>query len=269
MAGINIISPPQSQNSFMKNKIFNNQVLSKLPLKLIGQIIIVLIVFFFFDWLIKSLSFAKMNGLEPRSTAGVSSQEIFDNFGYKVYDVKWNESTWAEVGTGSHIEQLDGVLMLSREVEGFGGLAAYRRKWLLSQINYMESIIMLNSDIQTRDGDIGVEIDATINGNLWFAKCAIHGEQGKKTALILCDTADKFSITPVEVSYDTWHVVRFEVDAEKTAVTFFVDGQNAGKYIPQDTNGFKFAEYSLMLGGWSSRDGLISGSFDSVQLKTK
>lgn len=129
--------------------------------------------------------------------------------------------------------------------------------------------MMLNSNIQTQDGHIGVEINATINGNSWFAKCAIHGEQGKTTALILCDTADKFSMTPVEVSYDTWHVVRFEVDAEETAITFFVDGQNAGKYIPQDTNGFKFAEYSFMLGGWSFRDGLVSGSFNSVQVKTK
>jgi hypothetical protein len=128
---------------------------------------------------------------------------------------------------------------------------------------------MLNSDNQTQDGDIGVEINSTINGNSWFAKCAIHGEQGKKTAFILCDTADKFSITPIEVSYDTWHVIRFEVDAEKTTVTFFVDGQNAGKYIPQDTSGFKFAEYSLVLNGGSTNGGSISGSFDYVQLKTK
>ena len=158
---------------------------------------------------------------------------------------------------------------MSREVDGLGGLAAYRRKWLLSQIAYVKSVMMLNSDIQTQEGDIGVEINAPMNGNGWFVKCAIHGGQGKKTALILCDTADKFSTTPVAVSYDTWHVVRFDIDAEKTALTFFVDGHNVGKYIPQDASGFKVTEYSLVLDGGSSSGGLISGSFDYVQLKTR
>ena len=160
-------------------------------------------------------------------------------------------------------------MLVSREVDGFGGLVAHQRKWLLSQIDYVESSIMLNRDIQTQDGNIGFEINTTINGNVWFAKCAIRGGQGKKTAVILCDTADKFSTSPIEVSYDAWHVVRFAVDAEKPAFTFFVDGQKAGQYVPQDTSGFKSAEYALMIGGWSSGAGSISGSFDYVQLETR
>jgi len=62
-----------------------------------GQIII-LILFYFASRIITSLSFAGMNGLEPRAAAGVSSQDIFDSFGYKVFDSKWNESTREEVG---------------------------------------------------------------------------------------------------------------------------------------------------------------------------
>jgi hypothetical protein len=252
----------------MKNQISDKQEIKKALLKLTGQVIIAVIIFFLLGRLIKSVSFSGINGPETRATEGVSSQEIYDMFGYKIYDGKWNESTWAEVGTASQIEQLDDILMLSRKVEGLGGMVAYRRKWLLSQINYVESNIMLDSDIQAQDGNIGIEINSTIKGNMWFVKCAIHGGQSKNMALIVCDTADKYSTTPVEVPYDTWHVVRFEVDAENTSVTFFVDGQNVGKYIPQDTSGFKSAEYSLMLYGWSSNDGTVSGSFDYVQLKT-
>jgi hypothetical protein len=240
----------------------------KFLFKLIGQVVVVVSLFFFFGWLLTFLSFAGVNRLVPQATANVSSEEIFDTFGFNVFDGKWNESTWAEVGTGSQIRQLDGILTLSREVDGYGGLVAHRRKWLLSQIDFVESVMMLNSDIQTQEGDIGVEINAPMNGNGWFVKCAIHGGQDKKTALILCDTADQFSTTPVEVLYDTWHVVRFDIDAEKTAATFFVDGQIVGTYIPQDPDSFRVAEYSLLLNGGSSSGGLISGSFDHVQLKT-
>jgi hypothetical protein len=253
----------------MKNQTSEDHKHNRIPWNFIGQIILALAFFYVLGLLLKPLSLAGRNGVDPQATQPISSIELFDTFGFKVFDTEWNESNWAEVGTGSDITQLDGVLIVVREVEGSGGLVAHRRKWLLGQIDYVESIIKLNSNIQTQDGHIGVEIDSNINGNLWFAKCAIHGGLGKKTAFILCETADKFSITPVEVSYDTWHVVRFEVDAEKPAITFFVDGQKAGEYIPQDTNSFKIAEYSLMLGGWSSRDGLLSGSFDSVQVKTR
>jgi hypothetical protein len=131
------------------------------------------------------------------------------------------------------MKQLDGVLIFSREVDGFGGLVAHRRKWLLSQINYVESRLMLSSDIQTQAGEIGFEISTTADGNQWFARCGIHGGRSERMALILCDTADKFSTTPVPVAYDTWHVVRFEVDAETTTLTFFVDGEGIGKYIQE------------------------------------
>jgi hypothetical protein len=104
-----------------------------------------------------SLSFAGRNGIDVQATQAISSLEIFDNFGYKVFDTKWNESTWAEVGTGLDIEQLDGVLIVSRDVEGWGGILAHCRKWLLTQINYVESRLMLSSDIQTQAGGIGVD----------------------------------------------------------------------------------------------------------------
>jgi hypothetical protein len=253
----------------MKNQISGNHGRNQIPWNLIGQILLALIFFYFLGWLINSLSFTRMNGIERLATADISSQEIFDNFDFQVFDVKWNESTWAEVGTESHMKQLDGVLILSREVDGIGGLVTHRRKWLLSQINYVESRLMLSSDIQTQAGGIGFEIYTVANGNQWFAKCGIHGGRSERTALILCDTADKFSTTPVTVAYDTWHVVRYVVDAENATLTFFVDEENIGKYIPQQTHDFKSAEYSLMLEGSSSDEGSLTGSFDYVQLKNK
>lgn len=253
----------------MKNQTSNEHERSRIPWNLIGQIVLVISFFYLLGRLINSLSFAGSNGIDSRATEPISALEIFDNFDFKVFDVKWNESTWAEIGTGSHIQQLDGILTLSREMEGSGGLVAHRRKWLLSQINYVESKLMLNSAIQTQAGDIGVEINTVNDGNQWFAKCEIQGGQGEQTASILCNTADGFSTTTVKVQYDTWHIVRFEVDSENTTITFFVDRQNVGKYIPQDTNKLKNAEYLFMLDGTSSNDGSLTGSFDYVQLKNK
>lgn len=210
-----------------------------------------------------------MNGADLRATVPVSSLEIYDNFGFKKFDVKWNESTWAEVGTGSQLKQLDGVLILSREERGSGGLVAHRRKWRLSEINYIESRLLLNSDIQTQAGDIGVEINTTVDGTQWFVRCGIHGGETEKIALILCNTADGFSTPPVKVSYETWHIVRFELDAESTTFAFFVDEQNIGKHIPQEMSELKLAEYSFVLEGSSSDDGTLTGSFDYVQLKNR
>ena len=128
---------------------------------------------------------------------------------------------------------------------------------------------MLSSDIQTLAGAVGFEINTDIDGNKWFVKCGIQGGQSKNTASILCNTADGFSTTVVKVLYDTWYLVRFEVDSENETITFFVDEQNIGKYIPQNISELKNAEYSLILDGSSSNDGSLTGSFDDVQLKNK
>jgi hypothetical protein len=253
----------------MKDQTSNNHKHNRIPWNLVGQIVLALVFFFLLGLLMTSLSFAGRNGIDIQATQAISSLEIFDNFDFKVFDTKWNESTWAEVGSGSHIEQFDGILIMSREVEGFGGLVAHRRKWLLSQINYVESRLMLSSDIQTLAGDIGFEINTDIDGNKRFVKCGIQGGQGKNTASILCNTAGGFSTTVVKVSYNTWHLVRFEVDSENESITFFVDRQNIGKCIPQNISELKNAEYSLILDGSSSNDGSLTGSFDYVQLKNK
>ena len=164
----------------MKNQTSNHHKHKRIPWHLFGQIVLALVFFYLLSWLINSLSFAGRNGIDIQATQAISSLEIFDNFGFKVFDTKWNESTWAEVGSGSHFNQLDGILTVSRDVEGFGGLVAHRRKWLLSQINYVESRLMLNSNIQTLAGDIGFEINTDVDGDQWFVKCGILGGQGKK-----------------------------------------------------------------------------------------
>jgi hypothetical protein len=253
----------------MKDQTSNNHEHNRIPWNLVGQIVLALVFFYLLGLLMTSLSFAGRNGIDIQATQAISSLEIFDNFGFKVFDTKWNESTWAEVGSGSHFNQLDGILTVSRDVEGFGGLVAHRRKWLLSQINYVESRLMLSSNIQTLAGDIGFEINTDVDGNQWFVKCGILGGQGKKMASILCNTADGFSTTAVKVSYDTWYLVRFEVDSENGTITFFVDGQNVGKYVSQDISKLKNGEYSLILDGSSSNDGSLNGSFDDVQLKNR
>ena len=144
------------KEAFMKNKISGGQDHSRIPWNAIGQIILALIAFYMLGRLVNSLSFTGVNKIE--TPVQVSALEIFDNFDFKVFDVKWNESTWAETGTGSHMQQLDGVMTLSRAAAGSGGLSAYRRKWSLRQINYVESRLKLSSESQTQAGGIGFEI---------------------------------------------------------------------------------------------------------------
>jgi len=253
----------------MKNQTPNHHERQRFPWNVIGQIVLAVVFFYLLGRLINSLSFAGRNDIDIQATQVISSSGLFDNFGFKVFDTKWNESTWAEVGSGSNIKQLDGILIMSREVAGSGGLVAHWRKWLLSKINYVESKLMLSSDIQTQAGDIGFEINTEVDGNQWLVKCGIQGGQGKKTASIFCSTADGFSTTSVNVPYDTWHLARFEVDSENGTITFFVDGQDVGKYVLKDTSELKNAEYLLVLNGSSSNDGSVTGFYDNVQLKNR
>ena len=253
----------------VKNQTPNNNKHNKVPWKLIGQILLALAFFYILGWMVTSLSFTGRNGDKILATQEVSAEEIFDNFGFKVFDVKWNEATWAEVGSGTQAQQLDGILTLTREKNGSGGLVAHRRKWLLSQISHAEARLMLGSDIQTQAGEIGIEIYTTGDTDQWFVRCAIHSGQNEEAAFILCETADAFSTTPVTVPYDTWHLVRFEVDPENIALTFFVDGQETGKYIAPEKNDLNQAEYLFMLEAASSSDGSLRGSFDHVLLKNR
>jgi len=253
----------------MKNLTSNQSKRYRIPWKLSGQIVLILIIFYLLSLLINSLSFAGKNGIDIQATQAVSSSGLFDNFGFKVFDTTWNESTWTEVGSGSHIEQLDGILILSREAKGFGGLFAHRRKWTLDQINYVESLLMFSSDMQTQNGNIGFGINTDVDGNQWVVRCGIDGGQGIKTASIGCNTASGFSTTSVKVSYDTWHLVRFEVDSDNKTITFFVDGKNVGNYVLQDTNKLENTDLLLTLEGSSSNDGTMTGYFDNVQLKIR
>jgi ribosome biogenesis SPOUT family RNA methylase Rps3 len=120
-----------------------------------------------------------------------------------------------------------------------------------------------------RLGGLELTISTAIDRNQWFAKCEIHGEQGEKTASIVCKTADGFSTIPIIVSYDTWQIVRFDVDSENITITFFVDGQIVGNYIPRERSELKNTEYFLMLDGLSSNNGSLTGSFNYVQLINK
>jgi hypothetical protein len=253
----------------MKNQISNHRERNRIPWNLIGQIVLALVFFYLLGRLITSLSFAGRNGIDVQATQVISSLEIFDNFDFKVFDTKWNESTWAEIGSESHIKQLDGILISSREVKGFGGLFAQRRKWLLSQINYVESRLMLSSDIQTQVGDIGFELNTDVDENQLFVKCGIQGGSGKKMASILCNTAGGFSTTVVDVPYDTWHLARFDIDSESGTIAFFVDGENVGQYALQDITELKNIEYLLILGESSSNDGTLTGFYDYVRLKNR
>jgi hypothetical protein len=253
----------------MKNPSAENQSGHKIPWGVIVQVVLALVFFFLLSRLISSLSFAGQNGIDTQATASVSALEIFDNFGFQVFDTKWNESTWAEVGTGSNMQQLDGVLLVTREAAGSGGLVAHRRKWHLSQINYVKSRLRLSSAIQTQAGALGFGINTSVAGTPWFAKCELQGGQGEKTALVLCHIADKFSTTPVEVAYDAWHTISFEIDAENAAITFFADDQNIGQFVPPETSGLESAEYTFMLEGSSSTAGALTGAFDYVQVKNR
>jgi hypothetical protein len=253
----------------MKNQTSNPPKRPKVPWNWIAQIVLALAFFYLLGWLVNSLSFAGKNGMNPQATQVVSSLEIFDNFSFKVFDTQWNDATWAEVGSESDIHQLDGVLTVSRKAPGFGGLVARYRKWRLSEINYVESALRLSSDLQTQTGEIGVELITTADQNPWFAQCAIRGGQAEKTVSILCQTAGGFSTAPVAAAYDTWHILRIEIDSESAALTFFVDGQTVGHSTPPDKSELENSEYLLRLGGSSSGDGSLTGSFDYVQLKNK
>jgi len=211
----------------------------------------------------------------PTPTATIDSDPtVYDNFNNPTYDGKWNKSLWADNSFpgATAIEQQNGNVIISRQSSGSSILRTRRPgKWTLDQLGFIEAKIMLGSNIETLSGgSIGIGIDKYTSQDNWWSFCVIGGGQDLIEAWVNCHTDGnihgKYSTDSFPVQYNTWHIMRIEIDPDTTTITYFIDGQQVGSYTPKDPETFKNTQFSPLLNVWSEDGGLTIGYADYVRI---
>ncbi len=207
----------------------------------------------------------------PTPTATIDADPtVYDNFNNPAFDGKWNTGLWSH-GYDSNssnmlIEQQNGILTMSRPVINNGGLDAInpRYQWKIDEIGYIEAKLMLDSNIQASEGDIGIGI----SGHNWWLNCSIYSKKdsGNSWAWANCSTSDNYSADGFTVDPNSWHTMRLEIDPDTANISLFVDGQQFGRYVSGDLNTFKESEFTIGLRAWSKDGGVVTGYLDDVKI---
>jgi formylglycine-generating enzyme required for sulfatase activity len=209
--------------------------------------------------------------LTPTATIDADTT-VYDNFNNPAFDGGWNVGLWTS-RTGfpgnTTIEQKNGILMISRWSPHSGILRAVRPLgWTIDKLGFVEAKVMLDVNIEASIGSAGIGID-TSN---WWLFCEISGRRQDVYALANCKTDESdavygaYSANGFEVQYDTWHTVRFEINPDTAAISFFIDDQQIGSYIPTAPETFKETPFSLLVDAYSKDGGLVTGYFDDVRV---
>jgi hypothetical protein len=161
------------------------------------------------------------------------------------------------------MEQKNGILTISRQSPGNGGLNALRSGlWRIDQIGFVEARLMLDSNIQASEGDIGIGMQT---GD-WWLNCSIYSRRGAGDAWATCADSEDHPRSGLSVQYNSWHTMRFEVNPNTAAISLFADGQQIGGFVPTNPDGFKKAQFNIGLSAWSKDGGVITGYIDDVRI---
>lgn len=200
---------------------------------------------------------------------------VYDNFDNPAFDGEWNTGLWTDKtsfpGTTS-IEQKNGMLIISRQSPESGILRSLRPgKMGVDKLGFVEAKVMLDSNFKASTGSAGIGID-TFSTPGWYCFCRIGGLQRNIEAEVTCKTDENGSLygryltSGFRVQYNTWHTLRFEINPDTAAISFFFDGQQIGSYTPADPETFKEDTFSLLLNVHSGDGGLVTGYFDDVRV---
>jgi hypothetical protein len=203
------------------------------------------------------------------ATAAGADPTLYDNFDNPALDGAWDTARWKvtfDAGE-AHVEQKEGVLMITGQSSGGNGLNAIRPgERTIDEIGMIEAKVMLDSNIEAARGEAGLVIGGLSTGGWWYMGCNVSGQPGDGEARAGCNTGDGYETEAVPVQFDTWYTLRLEVSPDTAAITFFIDGQPIDEFLPADPEAIKKAIFSVDLAVFSEDDGVVTGYFDDVRL---
>jgi hypothetical protein len=195
---------------------------------------------------------------------------VYDDFDDPAFAGEWNPELWEAWDSTSHceVEQQEGVLHFScSEPTGSGLNALDYTEVPFGEFSFIETRLRLDDEMQTNNGAVIVKFYTSLDS---WAECGLVGGADRAEAASYCgvytgqDT--DYEVAGPAANYDTWRLVRLELDPETAAITFFVDGQQVGAYTPPEAEALKQAEFTVELQVYFEEGTLVTGYFDDVRI---
>jgi hypothetical protein len=208
-------------------------------------------------------------------TLFLTRKTVNDEFYNPFYNDTYNKSTWTIDTSDSRnfASQQNGTLTLVSH--GYGNyIDLMPKKYtykVLTSPTFIKSYFMLQPQ---QNGGTGIFV--RIKGTGSFVGCSIWGEERKQfleCQAINFDTSVQ-EINSIAIDPGSWHTAYIEVDPNGPEFTFYLDGKNAGLYLPSQTDRYESAEYSLFISSTCSGNGctdqsassVVEGVFDYVEI---
>jgi hypothetical protein len=195
---------------------------------------------------------------------------LYDDFNDPAFDGSFNRGQWSSFGESNvgQIIQEDGSLTMSRggKSESGVGLVAleYRRKPIQTPTFY-EARFMVD---KPQDGHVYSFLGSNLPSED-YTDCTLgYGDERAKIECGYFHNEETMFWTEARfVDFGTWHTVRIEIDPEPMAFTYYIDGQDAGAYVPPNTEELKQeAEFQFDIGVWGASTEEVTAYIDEVRV---
>jgi hypothetical protein len=202
---------------------------------------------------------------------------VYDDFGASEFDGAFHFGRWKlESDPNIRVEQGDQALVISvsgvrsRVTSSVLTMTAPKRIAVSRSVAFLEGRMMLSSDHQGGYMNLTIALNASPGGEVWWSQCGLAANaNGPPHAL--CDFTNstrnsqpEFSRV-VPVTFDTWHVVRMEIDPEGYEISFYLDGRLIGRGIPGDSERLRGLGFARTLGTYVESNTSITAYVDYIK----
>lgn len=211
------------------------------------------------------------------TSGAIDDPSVYDDFGASEFDGAFHFGRWKlESDPNIRVEQGDQALVISvsgvrsRVTSSVLTMTAPRRIAVSRSVAFLEGRMMLSGDHQGGYMNLTIALNASPGGEVWWSQCGLAANaNGPPHAL--CDFTNstrnsqpEFSRV-VPVTFDTWHVVRMEIDPEGYEISFYLDGRLIGRGIPGDSERLRGLSFARTLGTYVESNTSITAYVDYIK----
>ncbi len=207
----------------------------------------------------------------PKSALATDEADsVYDDFDDSAFEGEWNSELWEawENISRCEVEQQEGILRFTcTEPDGSGLNALDYTDVPFGEFSFIEARLRLDDEIQTNNGAVIIKLYSSLES---WAECGLVGGVENDGTHSYCGVYTggdvEYEVNGPVADYDTWRLVRLELNPETAALTFFVDGQRIGAYTVPEAEALKQAEFTVELHVYFEEGTLITGYFDDVRI---
>ncbi len=204
---------------------------------------------------------------------GYADPTMYDNFNSAENENSFDKSLWEMFSQqeGNTAQQRNDSMVLVSN--------GYEKSIVLLPLRYTDVILTAPTFIETsvrlpaqQNGGAGIHI-AVMDKYIF---CHIWGMDGQQSVYCDAPSFNQEVENPkwIDISVNTWHTIRVELDPTVPVFSFYIDGEKAGKLAPSQAEKYKSVTYTFRL--WSGCNGkgcvdqnsprVVEGYFDYVKI---